>query len=297
MNVVDSDSPLQLKITHNLAVIAALTESLAASIFPVPEEGPHDISTVPTTRTPESSVTESPTAFISSSSEDGLPTIGTASATQAPEPVTIETHFDFLGLPLELRRLIYGYVYIIDSGELQAPGYILGKLPPHLSCNLHLVSRSMFDETIAFVRSQADWRFDMTFGMNPPREFFESGAIDKALRFPSRSRQLYLTLMLRNPVRLNELVDTLLMCIFYALKYGRPGYTALISLCTSQHEPLEIVRKNHCSEFIDSDFVCFYVSDRTIEATATGNLSHCVQDELQQALYGFQENQKTDTGE
>lgn len=283
MKSLASDATLQEKIQQNLALIAAFTESLTASIFPPSQEDQHAIAIVPTTQRPNISVTESPTALVSPNSDGGPLAGGTLSTTQALEPVIIETHFDFLRLPLELWQMIYSYVYVPEGRQLQPPCYVLGKLPPHFSCNIHLLCRSIFQEIIAFVRSHAIWAFHLTFRINPPRDYFEGGVVGKALKFPRGTFIAEFRLMIYDPFRLTELAETIMMCVYYVHKYEKSDRAVHITIETFRHEYF-IIGEDGRTTSIREGFSWLQIHRSKVIVDKSGNLLKSIEDRLQQAL-------------
>lgn len=127
-----------------------------------------------------------------------------------------EQHFDFLGLPLEIRDMVYDYIYIEDQTQLaQDPSAISNATFPYLSCSMHLVCKTTKMDIDSFLERRKR-RIPITLCHSVHTIYHESNAmLQKRLRCPTAG-DVHLSLFPRlDPSTLSEdVVRAVLGCVY-----------------------------------------------------------------------------------
>ena len=127
-----------------------------------------------------------------------------------------EQHFDFLGLPLEVRDMVYDYIYIEDQTQLvQDPSAISKATFPYLSCSMHLVCKTTKIDIDSFLKRRKG-RIPITLCHSVHTIYHKSNALlQKRLRCPTAG-DVHLSLFpgLDPSTRSEDVVRAVLGCVY-----------------------------------------------------------------------------------
>ncbi|KAL2045577.1 hypothetical protein N7G274_002005 [Stereocaulon virgatum] len=127
-----------------------------------------------------------------------------------------EQHFDFLGLPLEIRDMVYDYIYIEDKTQLAQDESAISKATfPHLSCSMHLVCKTTKIDIDAFLKRRKR-HIPITLCHSVHTIYDKSNALlQKRLRCPTAGN-VHLSLFpgLDPSTRSEDVVRAVLGCVY-----------------------------------------------------------------------------------
>ena len=126
-------------------------------------------------------------------------------------------YFDFLGLPLEIREMIYDLLIVPDPCQREKNDEVTlledKKELPYLACGLHLVCRVISIEILAAIQ-RLPRNLSLQYNEEEPREPFDTAAVSGMLSYPA----------------LNTVLVTIFVVPNYLLDYRKMVESIVISI-------------------------------------------------------------------
>ena len=204
-----SDVSRQYEIERNLATTAKILETLTAAIFT-------SAGTLKTIGPAVSNKADSldRLATVNATSRD--PVITQARHEQQRQCIERAKYFDFLGLPPEIRSMIYDLL-IVDPAPGEAWRNVATKEQlPRLLCSLHLVCRVLSQEALAIFWRSPMLSLDLHLMGPLPSNPFASKNVKEVLTYP-RLGAIKIMIDLTEAASNKEIVESIMVAMHHVI--------------------------------------------------------------------------------